>query len=255
MAWYTGANTAAKGAMITLLDTELVKNSHWTIFDASAGTNAKVYRCYDPDDGTLFYWYVDDDVSTDYAQTKVYETWDAGTHTGTGGTSTYLSFRHKLGTYNISLDDTQVIYVDTDGSGCHAGFVGRVHAVDASMGQLVAFIGNVTSQTSYLSFGYINATYVKQVLLRGPLGVSTQAFNFVGLYEEGFGGMWCLDLNGEAWLKKGWIYAGNRLLGYIEGIIPLGTTAVFGHGDIITIDGDDWMAIKGTSVGYALIKK
>jgi len=150
MAYYSGAQVNAAGSLIGILDTELVKNANWTIYDDSVGTNAKVYRCYDADDDTLFYWYVDDDVHTDYCQTKLYETWDAGTHTGTGGTSLYSNFRHKEGTYNISLDDTQLIYIDQTAGYGNACFVGRVKAVDPTMPQMIAIMAHVGNNYNYL---------------------------------------------------------------------------------------------------------
>ena len=260
MSWYTGSNSAAKGAMITLLDAELIKNSHWTIFDAAAGVNAKVYKCYDPDDGTLFYWYVDDNLSTDYAQTKLYETWDAGAHTGTGALSSYVSFRHKLGTYNISLDDTQVIYIDTDAAKCNAGFVGRVKVVDPTIPQIIAIMGNTAALTSYLPLTSSDQTFGLNLLLRGPLGIASETFYWVGMTwasgsEYGFASRATLDINGYVWLNKGWIYTRGRLLGFIEGVIPMGTTTTYGHGDIITVGGEDWIALKGQTTGYALVKK
>jgi hypothetical protein len=261
MAWYSGSSTAAKGAMITLLDTELVKNSHWTIFDDSAGTNAKVYRCYDPDDDTLFYWYVDDDVHTDYCQTKLYETWDAGAHTGTGETGAYSNFRHKDGTYNISLDDTQLIYVDETAGYGNACFVGRVKAIDPTLPQMIAIMAHDGASYSFLPItGNYDASYQTQVLLRGPTGISTQKIGWVGMTAgiastTYFTNWYSVDANGDHWFQRGWIHDGYRLLGYIEGVIPLGTTATFGHGDIIAINGEDWKAIKGQTNGYALIKK
>lgn len=258
MSWHTGSISAATGALIGVLDAVLVLNSHWSIFDAAAGTNAKVYKCEDADDDTLFYLYVDDNVSTDYGRVKLYETWDADAHTGTGGTG-FASWRHKNGTYNISLDDTQVIYIDTDGTQAQGGLAARVKVVDPTIPQVVALMGDVTTWTQYLAFTGGDPAYVVKVLLRGPTGVSTEVFHWVGLtYSGGWYGdttRYSLDVNGHAWFNKGWIYRGSRLLGFIEGVIPLGSTATYGHGDIISIGGEDWVVLKGNTNGYALIKK
>jgi hypothetical protein len=261
MSWYTGSISNAVGGLIAVLDVELIKNSHWTIFDAAAGVNAKVYKCEDPDDGTLFYWYVDDNVSADYAQTKTYETWDAGAHAGTGGLSSFVSFRHKLGTYNISLDDTQVIYIDTDvskGNGC---FVGRIKVVDPTIQQEIALIGHVTSLTTWNPLtGVTGDGNALSLLLRGPTGVASESLYWVGFTGPsavmfGEAARFSLDINGHAWFNKGWVHTRNRLLGFIEGVIPLGSTGTYAHGDIISIGGEDWIAVTGETNGYALVKK
>jgi len=251
MSWYTGSVNNAVGGLIAVLDLELVKNSHWSIFDSAAGTNCKVYRCYDADDETDFYWYVDDNVSANYAQTKLYETWDAGTHTGTGGISIFVSFRHQLGSYYISLDDTQLIYVERsnhDGNGC---FVGRVKIVDPTLPQIIAIIGHQTTSSLYLPVSGLS-TECYQLLMRGMTGVSTETFGYMGQYGSA---RHSLDINGHAWFNRAWIHSHNRLTGYLEGIMPLGATPTYGDGDIISIGGEDWVAIVGQTNGYALIKK
>lgn len=55
----------------------------WTIHDNSAGTNAICLKAPISDNETQFKYVVIDTNSTGYIYTKVYETWDSGTHTGT----------------------------------------------------------------------------------------------------------------------------------------------------------------------------
>jgi hypothetical protein len=69
---YTGSVSSSAGGLITVFDTELVKHENWSIYDASAGTNAKVYRCYDEALGVEWYLWVDDN-QANYAKIRVWE--------------------------------------------------------------------------------------------------------------------------------------------------------------------------------------
>lgn len=55
----------------------------WTVHDAAAGTNAKCIKSPLADDAATFKYLVVDTNTTGYILGKVYETWNAQTHTGT----------------------------------------------------------------------------------------------------------------------------------------------------------------------------
>ncbi|MEO5350506.1 MAG: hypothetical protein H7836_12785 [Magnetococcus sp. YQC-3] len=55
----------------------------WTLHDNAAGTNAKCLKAPLADDSATFKYMVIDTNTVGYVLTKVYETWDAATHTGT----------------------------------------------------------------------------------------------------------------------------------------------------------------------------
>ena len=55
----------------------------WTLHDAAAGTNAKTVKAALADDAATFKYLILDTNTASSILTKVYETWDAGAHTGT----------------------------------------------------------------------------------------------------------------------------------------------------------------------------
>lgn len=62
---------------------------NWVIFDAAAGTNAKVYFSPGEDGTKTYYLYLEDNGAAAHTDAKtgaaiLYESWDAGAHTGSG---------------------------------------------------------------------------------------------------------------------------------------------------------------------------
>ena len=55
----------------------------WTVYDASAGTNAQCLRAPVADNGSQYKYLVIDTNSAGYILQKGYETWNSGTHAGT----------------------------------------------------------------------------------------------------------------------------------------------------------------------------
>ena len=65
--------------------TAAVEVAGWTVYDASAGTNAKCIRAAISDDGSNYYgkYIVVDTNSSGYLYLKLYESWNSGSHSGT----------------------------------------------------------------------------------------------------------------------------------------------------------------------------
>ena len=234
MAWYTGnCSTTDAGEMITLLDTELVKNANWTIHDAAAGTNAKVYK--NANALKDFCVYVDDNQAND-AKVEVWESWDAGTHAG-GGNSIAGGYIKKGLAYGIHLDDDCFYLVFIDDKKTY--FVGAIESRNASQRLVCALIRNC----SYQNYGNVN-----------PVGVTTSNGSMAKCLadENGaandivmIGSLQLKDINGAPNLQE--IVVKNSATGLIMGTIPGLTTgssstaeAVFANGDITTIAGTEW---------------
>jgi len=58
-------------------------NAGWEVYDAAAGTNAQCLRAVVNDDASTYKYVVIDTNSAGYIMTKLYETWNSSTHTGT----------------------------------------------------------------------------------------------------------------------------------------------------------------------------
>ncbi|MBF0415930.1 MAG: hypothetical protein HQL77_13840 [Magnetococcales bacterium] len=77
----------------------------WTLHDASAGTNAKCVKAALADDAATFKYLVVDTNTTGYIFFKIYETWNASTHTGTNLTygSDLAQYAQRISTSSFQL--------------------------------------------------------------------------------------------------------------------------------------------------------
>jgi len=111
MAWYEGTMTTAAGELLAILDAKLPLNSYWSIYDAAAGTNAKVYRNYKPGENSNFYVYVGDN-QTGYSSIQLWEGWNSGSHTGTGNSTTLAYIKKDAGAWGLSVLDLRFVFVN-----------------------------------------------------------------------------------------------------------------------------------------------
>jgi hypothetical protein len=116
--------TTAAGGLITLLDEILVTNANWSIYDAAAAANCKVYECATA--GAEFYLWVDDN-QADYAKVAIYETWDSGAHSGGGTNTSATDVRWRKSGHTLwMVNDTRVIYAHEAGVHTHAYYAGQL---------------------------------------------------------------------------------------------------------------------------------
>ena len=109
MAITKGRCTNAAGSAIAVLDVALLANTNWSIYDASAGTNAKTYCC----SGVVtFYVWVSDN-QADYFNVRIFQTWDSGTHVGSGWNTESLSFAKHQPVYTVHVSDLRFIWITT----------------------------------------------------------------------------------------------------------------------------------------------
>lgn len=139
MALYEGNLASGEGGLITMLDTQLVKNDKWSIYDDAAGTNCHVYENNSPDENSLFYLKVDDN-HAGYAIIELWEGWDAVNHVGVGrsltkssGGTNLLYIRKAAQTYKLMLDNLRFKLIQV--GGVFSCYVGQPKRFDESKNQ------------------------------------------------------------------------------------------------------------------------
>lgn len=144
MSVIAGTYTAAAGQAIAMLDAVLVTNDYWDIYDGSAGTNQKVYRCQG--DSKTFYVDVHDN-QADYFTIYLWEGWNAVSHAGTG-INTYVYMRKIAGAYRIVLRDTYFVYMTYGTNSTHVYYCGQPVLYDTSQNSPILIGHGATAQTT-----------------------------------------------------------------------------------------------------------
>lgn len=259
MAWIEeSVASAAAGAMITLLDTVLVQNSHWEIYDAAAAANCKVYRCHDDVVNCDFYLKVDDNYA-DYCICELWEGWDAGAHAGTGlnkkvfsATSTF-DWIKTTGTWEISLHDFYFILINPAYCGY---FCGRPSLYDESK-NIVMIISDSSAHAGRNQLSeYANGTNGGWAFLFDEAGNQTNAAGGGGGAVTNPTNRSILDIAGgyRVWEDPIRNMTTSLVVGTLPGVCNLGAEANgLLNGDIVTVDGADWLAIFATS--WSLVRK
>lgn len=266
--WITGnwASVAA-GAMINFMDTRVVgNNAHWTIHDADAGTNAKVYKCEDAPNNCLFYVLVSDN-QADFAAIQLWAGWNAVTHVGVGqsivefGSGQVFRVRRYIGAWALSLLDRRLIYIDmVNGTTWYCGQPRRfdeskniVLAVVESTGttrynNLAFFTNNTSGGCRFLFDESGNRPYGS--LDGGPSNSTSR------LFKDHLG---MLRFPGEAVIAG---VTSGLSVGTLEGVIDGGGFSSPNNvgpslGETVEIDGTDWVWITGSSSTkyWSLVRK
>jgi len=258
MAWNEGNLTNASGAIISILDTYLVANSYWSVHDASAGTNAKVYRNNKAGENSDFYVYVGDD-QTNYTQFVLWEGWDAGTHTGSGNSVTgYL--KKSTGGWGISVLDLRFIFVNKQDG--YAIYIGQTRRFDTTK-DMPIMIANADSTPSYNPLGGSPIQVdIRMRTLRDKEGVVRDVHLFgIDDYSSSAAETWKFNktTNGKYWILEDPVIDRNskEMLGFLEGAMDLtnnsGNPLGIGNGDIITDDNNvEWLVVQQVGSPYLL---
>jgi hypothetical protein len=246
MAKYTGSQSAAAGGLISVLDTELVKHTNWSIFDAAAGTNAKVYRCQDTVRGVLFYVYVDDN-QANYAKVRVWETWNDTTHVGGGKNTAELYFLHSDSNYIVILRDNNFIYVTNGGHLDRSPYyVGELIPIISGDHHVMCCGHTVTDNytTSPLTQPPGTGTVVKWLLWgdRGGYASVHCGPATAGItVTYGATTRYVFDTNGYAQIQEEYVANGDILYGQLDGVMMLWSTVTGGGDeDTVDVDGVEW---------------
>ena len=256
MSWHNGswAATTAGLGISTIWDGLVLGNPHWTTYDGSAGTNAKVYRCLDEDENIDFYVYLKDN-QAGYWEIALWEGWDAGAHAGVGvgiavSSSTY-SFRARrpVGPWYLSVLDHRIIYID--GTNWQGQYIGAPRRYDRSK-NIVVILSPSTGVIYYNCLTYVanSTTQASRFLFdehHGAPLVSIDGGVSNSTYRKIMGVDGSLRLAGEVPIAG---QNSGLAVGTLEGVADLGagTSLNFSPaaGETVTIDGVDWLIFSGT---------
>ena len=254
MAFSSGnfASTAA-GSLIALLDVLLPANAYWSIYDAAAAANCKVYRCYDAAGNCDFYLRVDDNYDA-YAILQLWEGWDADGHAGTGarvtspGSSGGIRYYRPASAYGISVHDHYFKAYNGYFEGHYIGQPRRYNAAKNIV--LIIACGNAnTNHHNPIGYGSSqtasNTIAVWEALLDetgAPAHVMVPGGG--GLYQQIKTETGAMEVLEARVLNNG---RTDLLIGILEGITnhTSSTLPGFLNGETVNIDGVDWMAIGG----------
>jgi len=158
MAWNEGTMGNQPGDLLAILDSYLVANDYWSVYDASAGTNTKVYRNYDASANVDYYVKVSDN-NVGFATIELWEGWDSGSHSGTGNSLTTINssnmyIRKPSGGYGIAVSDHRFIFVAL--SSGYAYYIGQLMRFDTSKNMPIAIVATASSST-YSPLAYFNS--------------------------------------------------------------------------------------------------
>jgi hypothetical protein len=247
MAWYEGTIGSAVGSLISVLDSVLPRNQYWSIHDAEAGTNKKVYKNDCSAKYSLFYLEVDNNYSGG-ALLRLWQNWDAQNHVGVGASTDQMRFNFSAGGYGVALNDTRLIFgAKVSGTCFYAGQLERI-VETLNMPYLVAML-NTVSTTLYNGLGLFGDgdPGCKRRLLFGYSGaVNRQAT----VNWEGYAVTKIFKTpNGQVLLyKQPIIEANEKVVGFQDGVITIGTnTSEFANQDIIWEGDVGWLCFKSVA--------
>jgi hypothetical protein len=259
--WYRGnfSSTAAGQGLAKVWDALVDGYDNWSVYDAAAGTNAKVYRCYDPDsaENNDFYVLVNDNF-VGYWTIQLWEGWDAGAHTGIGdhievSSSTYVfTGRRPVGGFYLAINGHRLIYIET--MGWTAQYIGQPRRYSKtyntplicsySSGAIyvcpMSYIGN--SAQSACRWLWDEAG--NQALVRGDGGQTASNYRIL------FG------IDGRFHFPGEKIVSGQTTgyaIGTLDGVVDLGGGSQVRNmrtGHLFQLRGEDWLVVTGSYGTY-----
>ena len=270
MAWNEGTMSQSAGALLSVLDTYLVANDYWSVYDASAGTNAKVYQNYDASANVDYYVKVDDNYAN-YALIELWEGWDSGSHSGTGQSLTQDSagsqslYIHKpSGGYGITVGDHRFIFCDL--ANYYGYYIGQLSRIDTSKNMPIVICSGYTGISNnplgarnYL--GGVNAATSWQCLF-DENGTKRVIHPFCDFYAQNesesiISKLESKTISGTYLILETPIinHANKLVMGYLDGVMWKGQTqSGLSNGDIVQYNGVDWVALGGGD-SWSLVRK
>lgn len=243
--------SAAGGRISAIWDGIVINNAKWSCFDAAAGANAKVYRCYDSAKSVDFYVKVDDN-QADYSIIEIWEGWNADTHVGIGDSITNVSANYfwllaSGGTYVIVNDHRVIIaasYKDQQ------QYIGQLKRIDETKNMPV-YIGHSDGTTYQNPLGfYESATNLVWRALWNHLGQSDKMLSPYGYYADS---LFVRTILGTCIFQETPVVDdGTKLiLGLLDGVCRLyNTDNGLKNGQIISCEDGDWLVCAGESGPY-----
>lgn len=246
MSIHTGSMAQTAGALLAVLDAELVLNTNWSVYDASAGTNAKVYRC--AGDSKTWYLYIDDNYTT-YCIAKIWEGWNATTHVGTGISSGgTIYWRKPAGRWKILLNDTRVVYLTFASNAIHGHYAGQPEHIDPTRNYPI-IIGHYSTLGAASPLGtggtYSSAGFAVCYALR--IDASTAELVYCFAFDTSHSEFNRPQTQRSGYMEKRWWFfnSDKKLFGQLDGVFPTGVGNL-SEGRVYVFDGVEWFA-HGTS--------
>ena len=255
MAVYTGTlpSTGAVGNWITVLDATVAAHANWSIFDAAAGTNRKVYKATAVAGGFDIYIDFNDNVNVAYASLRACEGWDANTHAPIGNvTSVVYMGRGNDYTYKVIVQDDYFILLSyipgstTNGRSC---FAGSIRSLDASKNMAMVVGGRSTTYPTKNALGGILDSASGYMFLLQDIDGSYNASVNYWASGGGSASYYCKDYEDYYQIVEPPITgvgtsSGGRCHGRAKNF--MGTCSIvlsLSNGDLINIGGVNWVAV------------
>ena len=249
---YSGDIANAAGSALIVLDAVLPLRANWSIHDAAAGANAKVYKC--AGDVTFYVWVGDN--QTNYFSVRVWAAWDAALHTGSGSQTAAVTFCKYYPTYTIHINGNRFVFINFTTTLCYGCYCGLIKRADITKNLVLVYGG--ASATYYKTYnalaGFDDSTYIKLRLMEDASGTADVAAHPMGRGASELN-HYIQDLDGRVRLQETAIHypTASPLFhaGRLDGVVCLMQTFVgmpYYCSDIITVDGMDWYSYSmGTS--------
>jgi len=258
MSYYTGSQTAAVGSLLSILAATLLLNSHWTVEDASVGTNNKTYKWSDGD-SQEFYLNIDDNYVS-WPIVRLWQGWDSVNHAGTGlSTPSGTMFVKQDATYKIHYNDDRFIYSNMGTNYTYSFYVGQVRRFNAAYNMPVLVATTATySSDNPMGHGGPATTSTKFYCLDLYNMIQT---NFHTMFHNNYDGCWSMGNKtyaGVYYLQEPMVVTAfnYKPFGIFDGVIPIsGQVASLGiaDGDTITVGGVTVWDVLGS--GHLVILK
>jgi len=281
MAWYEGNMNNSAGSMLAIWDEQLVKNSNWDIYDASAGTNVKVYG--HRTNGTRDFCIVAKDNQADYTTIEIWDDWDTTNHVGVGnsliytpgGTTYTLRIRKTIGGYGMRLNDRGFSWINKP-NGWHY-FMGRSLEFDPTRnlgkGQPIfighnsysggaAYSNNPMGSNCNNSYSWCcphcelcsASGAADQYVVKGGFTLSSNA-----AYADTGSCKFRAKTTANTYeLFETRIQEVNDpylIIGILEGVCALGQdTTGLSNGDIVNVEGTSWLCCKGNNASVSFVR-
>lgn len=259
--WYRGVmtSTAAGQGLAKVWDAIVDGSPCWSVYDSAAGTNKKVYRCYDPTSGenSDFYVLVDDNY-VGYWLIQLWEGWDAGAHAGTGDhievSSAANTFRQNrpVGGFYLAINCHRLIYIET--TNWTSQYIGQPRRYSKAYN--TPLICSYSSGTVYVCpMAFISSSAQSacrflfdeagnQALIQGDGGQSCPDYNLI------------YGIDGRYHFPNEKVVSGKTTglaIGTLDGVIATGGNSQVRNpraGIVFQMDGEDWLVITGVYSTY-----
>ena len=239
---------AAGDRIADLWDAIVITNAKWSVKDAAAGANAKVYQCLDAPNNVDFCVLVDDD-QVDWSIIEIWEDWDNVGHAGVGDSLSGADiggniFRaYTTEGVHVMVSDHRVML---GASPQHQGYyIGQPIRFDVTK-NMPFFIGSTDGGSFYGSLGRYET--ITNLAWRTLWDHSGNRAREIRAFCYGTNTKFARTCRGTYVFEDVVVFeqTGKICLGYLDGVAHFYNTANgFFNGEIITCEDADWLIQGG----------